>query len=131
MKHKEWVCALAVGLALTFGLHHTPAAQAGPLEDGMAAHARGDFVAAQRLLEPLAQAGDPAAQRALGEMYRYGQGVHKDPSYAYLWLSLAVAGMRAGPQRELTVEERDRVAATLSRRELSDLQDRALAWSPQ
>ena len=131
MKHTFTATVLAAGLALMLNIPAARPAHAGALEDGVAAHARGDYAAAHRLLEPLAQAGDPAAQRTLGEMYRYGQGVHKDPSYAYLWLSLAVAGMRAGPQRELTVEERDRVAATLSRRELSELQDRALAWSPQ
>ena len=64
-------------------------ALAGPWEDGMAAHNRGDYVPAIRLFRPLAENGNPKAQGVLGRMYRKGQGVARNPAQAFMWLSLA------------------------------------------
>jgi hypothetical protein len=44
-------------------------AVAGPLEDGVEAVDRGDYATALRLLQPLAEKGDPDAQINLGNMY--------------------------------------------------------------
>lgn len=124
-----WIAGPA--LALAGWLVTVSGAQAGPLEDGMQAHAKGDYATAQKLWRPLAEAGDPAAQRELGRLYLYGQGVPKDAAQAYMWLTLAGANMRPGPQREKTLDDRDRVAARLSVRELNEVQARALDWHPR
>jgi TonB family protein len=51
---------------------------AGPLEDGVAAFGRGDGATALRLLQPLADQGNPLAKTVLGSMYDEGKGVAQD-----------------------------------------------------
>jgi TPR repeat protein len=58
---------------------------AGPLEDATAAYYRGDFATALRLLRPLAEQGDAAAQYNLGQMYLLGHGVPKNNAEAVTW----------------------------------------------
>jgi len=57
-------------LALTMTL--VSAAVAGPFEDGLAAHDRGDYATALRLWRPLAEQGTADAQHMLGIMYANG-----------------------------------------------------------
>jgi TPR repeat protein len=52
---------------------------AGPFEDAVAASAKGDYASALRLLRPLADQGDAAAQYTLGSMYGLGQGCRRTP----------------------------------------------------
>ncbi|MEQ1529144.1 MAG: hypothetical protein ABL925_07500, partial [Methylococcales bacterium] len=54
------------------------AVRADDFSDGIAAHDRGDYVTAMKLLRPLAEQGDAAAQTGLGFMYNLGQGVAQD-----------------------------------------------------
>lgn len=65
------------------------AAVAGPLEDGVAAEASGDYATALRLLGPLAEGGNAVAQDALGMMYREGEGVPQNYAEAAKWYRLA------------------------------------------
>ena len=70
-------------------------ALAGPWEDGMAAYNRGDYLPAIRLFRPLAEQGNPKAQRLIGVMYRKGEGVPRSAHRAFMWFSLAAnAAMR-------------------------------------
>ena len=50
-------------------------ASAASLQDGIQAYQHLDFAAAMQILQPYATAGDPKAQRIVGEMYLRGQGV--------------------------------------------------------
>jgi hypothetical protein len=68
---------LSVGLA-------APVA-AGPFEDGITAHNRGDYATALRLWRPLADRGHPSAQVLLGGMYALGQGVPQDYTETVRW----------------------------------------------
>ena len=72
-------------------------AVAGPFEDAIAAHDKGDFATALRLFRPLAEQGKSSALFNLGLMYRKGEGVPQD--YA-----AAVSLYRKG------AEQRDAVA---------------------
>jgi TPR repeat protein len=76
-------------------------ALAGPLEDGMAAYNRGDYVPAMQIVRPLAQQGNAKAQGLIGAMYRRGQGVAKSSAHAFMWLSLASARGDAKAKSEL------------------------------
>src|SRR5260370_32443649 len=51
---------------------------AGPFEDGLAAHKRGDYATTLRFWRPLADQGDAQAQFNLGVIYAKGQGVPQD-----------------------------------------------------
>src|SRR5437899_4160846 len=62
---------------------------AGPFEDGIAAHKRGDYVTALRLLRPLAEQGNASAQLRLGAMSESGQGVPQDYVEALKWFRKA------------------------------------------
>jgi hypothetical protein len=71
--------ALAVSLSLA-----TPV-MAGPLEEIDAANRNGDYATALRLLLPLAEQGNGAAQDRLGLMYYAGAGVVEDYAEAEKW----------------------------------------------
>jgi TPR repeat protein len=62
---------------------------AGPLEEIDAANRTGDYAIALRLLRPLAELGNAAAQDRLGLMYEAGSGVPKDYVQAHNWYSKA------------------------------------------
>jgi uncharacterized protein len=61
------------------------AAVAGQLEDALAAGQRSDYATEYRLLRPLADEGDAAAQNRLGIMYESGHGVEQDHADAVKW----------------------------------------------
>ena len=69
----------------------TGPAAAGPLDDGLAAYKADDYETALRLLGPLAEKGDAAAQWTLGIMYANGQGVALDGETGLAWLRKAAA----------------------------------------
>jgi TPR repeat protein len=73
--------ALAVALAT--------AAHAGPLEDARKALEGQEYDRAARLLRPLAEQGDPAAQIELALLYFRGRGVPEDDAAAFRWFSRA------------------------------------------
>jgi hypothetical protein len=79
------VCLAVVFLALIV----ISAAVAGPLDDAVAAHQRGDYATAVRLLHPLADEGNALAQTGLGLMYEKGEGVLQDYAAAARWYRLA------------------------------------------
>ena len=65
------------------------------------AYAHGDYATALKALQPLAEAGDPAAQYRLGEMYLMGQGIKKDDAWAITWLRRAARQGHADAERDL------------------------------
>jgi len=75
-------------LILALTLVMTPA-QADVYENGRNAYITGDYTKALTILKPLAEAGDPNAQKIMGIMYDYGQGVAKDPKQALYWYTLS------------------------------------------
>jgi len=54
-------------------------------QEGRAAYLSGNYQAAYEILKPLADSGDPEAQKMLGIMYDYGHGVAADPKEALSW----------------------------------------------
>ena len=86
--------ALLLGCAVTW---------AGSLEDGVAAHQRGEYATALGAFQSLAEKGNPAAQFNLGQMHRLGQGVPKNAGEAARWYRLAAAQGDAQSQYNLGV----------------------------
>ena len=78
-------------------------AVAGPFEDGVAAHDKGDYAAALRLWRPLADQGDAYAQTNLGVMYYNGQSVTQDYAAAVSWYRKAAEKGEANAQTNLGV----------------------------
>src|SRR6476619_2669326 len=93
----------AIVLVLAFA---APAA-AGTFEDAVDAHARGDYAKALRLIRPLANDGNAAAQFNLGVMYLTGHGVQQDYSAAALWFRKAAEQGYAFAQSNLGALYRD------------------------
>lgn len=89
--------SFAMAAALFLPLWASSAAMAAPLDDGKAAYGQSDFPAAQKLLRPLADQGNPEAQLYIGLMYDNGQGVKKNHAEAMTWFRKAGANgnMRA------------------------------------
>ena len=67
-------------------------ANAGPLEDGTAAFERGEYVLAEKLIQPLAEQGDPSAEGVLGMIYVMGVLPNHEPKVGVEWLRKAAAG---------------------------------------
>jgi TPR repeat protein len=97
-------------------------ASAGPLEDGMAAYNRGDYMPAIRLFRPLAEQGNARAQHLIGVMYHKGEGVARNSVRAFAWFSLAAAHGDRGAKAKL----RD-VSKTMTPEELSQAREMAQA----
>ena len=57
--------------------------------NGRNAYITGDYKKALATLKPLAEAGNPDAQKIMGIMYDYGQGVEKNPKQALYWYTLS------------------------------------------
>lgn len=67
------------------------AAVAGPLEDGIAAYNKREWDKAFKLLKPLADEGNAAAQEKIGRLYERGKGVERDYLVALEWHLKAAA----------------------------------------
>src|SRR6266481_2316508 len=80
---------------------------AGTFEDAVDANARGDCAKALRLIRPLANDGDAAAQFNLGLMYFTGHGVQQDDAAAALWFRKAAEQGYVFAQSNLGVLYRD------------------------
>lgn len=78
-----------VALAAAIALAVPQAGTAGPHEDAIAAYERGDFAAALKLFQPLAEQGHAGAQANLGVMYATGRGVEQDFTQAVAWFRKA------------------------------------------
>ncbi len=72
---------MLAGLSASTNAHTAGAS----FRDGKAAYLREDYAAAQRILIPLAQRGDPAAQTYLGFMFETGRGVPQNYTEAAYW----------------------------------------------
>ena len=92
--------AVAGLAALGFALSAATAAAA-DFGDGVRAYSSGDYAAALAAWLPLAEAGDAAAARNLGHLYRTGRGVARDPSRALHWYRRAAEQGFAGAQANL------------------------------
>lgn len=64
-------------------------AAAGPLEDGVAAYRKRDWATALRLLKPLAEQGNAAAEERLGRLYERGKAVPQNYRTALDWYQKA------------------------------------------
>ena len=92
--------ALLVSL---IGMGLSATAIAGPFEDGLAAHKRGDFVAAAQAFRIAADQGNAGAQYNLALLYDYGKGVANDDTQAGAWYRRAASQGHADAQFNLAV----------------------------
>jgi TPR repeat protein len=88
---------------------------AGTFEEAFDANARGDYAKALRLIRPLANDGDAAAQFNLGLMYMTGHGVQQDYAAAALWYRKAAEQGYGLAQSNLGFLYRDGRGVTRSR----------------
>jgi TPR repeat protein len=84
---KQRITSLVAGCLLAFTLFG--GATAGPYEDGEAAYAHDDYVAAMRLLSSPEVSDRADAQRWIGLMYGQGLGVKQDFAQALIWFRKA------------------------------------------
>jgi len=81
-----------------------------------------DLEQAMLWLNKAAEANRPLAQHHLGIAYYTGEGVLTDPVRSLMWLHIAIAHYPEGAEKKRAMEDRDNVAAQLTRRD----KDRAL-----
>ena len=121
---KRILAGVVLSLMLTGG------AAAGPLEDGLAAHERGDYATALRLFRPLGEQGNASAQYNLGVMYALGQGVPRDNVQAYMWFDLSARYLE-GVERDRMVRIRDVIASDMTPAQIAEAQRLAREWKPK
>ncbi len=119
---------ILAGVVLSLML--TGAAAAGPFEDGLAAHERGDYATALRLFRPLGEQGNASAQYNLGVMYALGQGVPRDNVQAYMWFDLSARYLE-GVERDCMVQIRDVIASDMTPAQIAEAQRLAREWKPR
>ncbi len=121
---KRILAGVVLSLMLTGG------AAAGPLEDGLAAHERGDYATALRLFRPLGEQGNASAQYNLGVMYALGQGVPRDNVQAYMWFDLSARYLE-GVERDRMVQIRDVIASKMTPAQIAEAEKLAREWKPK
>ena len=89
------------GLAAFCLVLSVPVGAAADFQDGVSAYNAGDYAAAYAAWLPLAEAGDAAAARNLGHLYRTGRGVATDLARALGWYRRAAAEGFAAAQANL------------------------------
>jgi uncharacterized protein len=94
MKHKFFATTAAMVVA---AFMYT-SAFAGALEDGKAAYDKGDYKAARKIWQPLADKGDAGAQYGIGILYQKGTGVMQNYGAAMKWHRLAADQGHAAAQ---------------------------------
>jgi TPR repeat protein len=75
------LAALSLSIAAT--------AHADPIEMGVTAYVAKDYQEAKRLVEPLANEGNPHAQAMMGDLYWHGRGVSQSYSESRYWTQKA------------------------------------------
>ncbi|MDI1302616.1 MAG: tetratricopeptide repeat protein [bacterium] len=78
-----------------------PVSAGADLQSGLGAMSRSDYATALKELTPLAEAGDPAAQFAVGQICLYGWGVRKNEAVALQWFLKAGEQGHNGAQKVL------------------------------
>jgi uncharacterized protein len=89
--------------ALTLAISYAGSVAAGPFEDGAAAYKKGDYATALRLIGPIAEEGNAAAQFNLGVMHQFSYGVPQDNEAAVSWYRKAAEQGLAEAQYNLGV----------------------------
>jgi peptidoglycan hydrolase-like protein with peptidoglycan-binding domain len=113
--------ALAVVLALAGLTAATPVLA--DYNDGITAYENRDYATAQHELQPLADRGDPRAQRLVGLLYRDGLGVRKDQIRAYMWFDLAAQRNQYG-----AADLRDQLAQRMLPWQVDEAKKMVAAW---
>ena len=117
---KSLLATLVVSLSLAAPV------MAGPLEDASAARKRGDYATALKLLRPLAEQGNAAAQNNIGVAYARGKGVPRDYVIAHMWANLAAA------QGDKKAEKlRKQLAKLMTPAQIAKAQRLAREWKPK
>ena len=96
MTFRPFALALAVLLSM-------PLAAKADFQAGVRAYDKGDYRAAYEAWLPLARSGDPAAQRNLGHLFRFGHGVGQDFAQAADWYERAATTGLASAQVNLAM----------------------------
>ncbi|MDI1287027.1 MAG: tetratricopeptide repeat protein [Reyranella sp.] len=78
-----------IGLCLSLLVAAAGPAFAAPLDDANAAYQRGDFATAEKILLPIAEAGNPYAQYRLGMVYTEAMGEMRSTAEAAKWFESA------------------------------------------
>ncbi len=92
----------------------------------MAAYERADYATAVGEFGSLAAQGDAESQYMLGYLYAIGRGTIQDHVEAHKWLNLAAAGGQAE-----AAATRDRLARSMTPRQVARAQRLARNWQPQ
>ncbi|MEI7874673.1 MAG: tetratricopeptide repeat protein [Alphaproteobacteria bacterium] len=78
-----------IGLCLLLSFAAAGPTLAAPLDDANAAYQRGDYATAEKILLPIAEAGNPYAQYRLGMIYTEAMGEMRSTAEAAKWFESA------------------------------------------
>ncbi|HOT28103.1 MAG TPA: hypothetical protein PLU72_07925 [Candidatus Ozemobacteraceae bacterium] len=101
------------------------------LDEGVAAHQRGDYQTAAKILRELAEDGDVLAQFILGGMYSDGKGMAQDHGEAFFWLTLASRRASTADLQTFIGKCLDITSAKLTQDKRDEIQTRCTKWEEE
>lgn len=93
---------LLISVLVILYLCLSPISYAG-VDEGLAAHKKGDYQTALKEIRPLAEEGNRSAQHILAVMYYKGDGVKQDNITAFKWFEKAAKQGHANAQYNLAI----------------------------
>lgn len=118
-------------LAVVLGMFLCSAVFGATLEEGVAAHKKGDYQTAAKILRELADGGETIAQFILGGMYFDGKGLTQDHGEAFFWMTIALKRASTPDLQEFIGKCRDRAAAKLTQEKRDEVQARCTKWEEE
>ena len=95
---RPWLAHCLVGF---LALAATHASQADAMDDAVRSYIRSDYETAYKILAPMVEQGNAAAEAMVAAMYRYGEGVEIDPEKSAQLFRLASLQGDVGAQYNL------------------------------
>ena len=112
--------ALIITLSILFGIVVPNFVKADELQDAVRVLNNRDFKTAYKMLAPLAEKGNAAAQLIVGMMYFKGKGIGKNIVQADKWLLISEElGQEAGKKNRIFVERQMNSDQILKARKLA------------
>ena len=87
-----------------------------------------DVPEAVKLLTHASYRGDPRYVNILGYLYGTGSGVPRDLVTSYMWYSIGQIVYPAGPERQDTFENLQKVRAAMTAEQIKEGDKRVLDW---
>lgn len=118
-------------LAMVLGVFLCATVFGATLDEGIAAHQKGDYQTAAKILRELAEEGEAMAQFILGGMYSDGKGLAQDHGEAFFWMTLAIKRASTADLQAFIGKCLDLTSTKLTQEKRDEIQARCTKWEEE